>query len=60
MKDSGVGLERLLGREVACNHGVGAQRHSDGGCGWAGESGQRCGGVRKPSALAPEYQGNNL
>ena len=26
----------------------------------AEESGQRCGGVRKSSALAPEYQGDNL
>ena len=60
MKDAGVGLERLLGCEVACNLGVGAQRHSDDGCGWAEESGQRCGGVRKQSALAPVYQGNNL
>ena len=24
------------------------------------EPGQRCGGVREPSALAPAYQGNNL
>ena len=26
----------------------------------AEESGQRCGGVRKSSALAPEYQGDKL
>ena len=60
MKDAGVGLKRLLRREVAQNCGVGAQRHRKGGRGWTEESGQRCGGVRKPSALAPEYQGNNL
>ena len=60
MKDAGVGLERLLRREIARNRGVGAQRHCDGGHGWAEESGQRCGGVRKPSTLAPSYQGNNL
>ena len=60
MKYAGVGIERLLGREVACNSGVVTQRHSDGGCGWAEELGQICGGVGKPSALAPVYQGNNL
>ena len=60
MEDAGVGLERLLGREVARNCGVGTQRHCDSGRGWAEESGQRCGGVRKPSALAPAYQGDNL
>ena len=60
MKDAGVGLERLLRREFARNHGVGAQRHRDGGRGWADELGQRCGGVRNPSDLAPAYQGNNL
>ena len=60
MKDDGVGLERLLGREVALNRGVGAQRHHEGGRGWAEEVGQRCGGIRKPSALAPVYQGDNL
>ena len=60
MKDAGVGLECLFRREIAWNRGVGAQRHCDGGRGWAEESGQRCGGVRKPSALALAYQGNNL
>ena len=60
MKDAGVGLKRQLGREVARNRGVGAHRHRDGGSGWAKESGQRCGSVRKPSALAPEYQGDIL
>ena len=60
MKDAGVGLERLLRHEVAWNRGLGAQRHHDGGRGWAVESGQRRGGVRKPYALAPVYQGDNL
>ena len=60
MKDAGVWLERLLGREVARNRGVGVQRHRDGGRGWVEESGQKCDSVRKPSALAPAYQGNNL
>ena len=60
MKDAGVGLEHLFRREIARNRGVGTQRHRDGGRGWAEESGQRYGGVRKPSALAPAYQGNNL
>ena len=60
MKDADVGLERLLRREIARDCGVGAQRHRDGGRGWAEESGQRCGGIRKPSALVPAYQGNNL
>ena len=60
MKDASVGLERLLRREVARNRGVGAQRHRDGGRGWAEESGQRCGGVIKPSFIAPDFQGNNL
>ena len=53
MKDAGVGLKRLLRREIAQNRGVGAQRHRDGGSGWEEESGQRCGSVRKPYALAP-------
>ena len=35
MEDAGVGLERLLGREVARNRGVSAQRHCDGERGWA-------------------------
>ena len=35
MEDAGIGLERLLGREVARNRGVGLQRHRDGGSGWA-------------------------
>ena len=60
MKDAGVRLERLLRHEVAQNRGVGAYRHRDGGHNWAEESGQRCGGVRKPFALAPAYQGDNL
>ena len=60
MKDAAVGLERLFRREISWNRGVGAQRHRDGGRGWAEESWQRCRGVREPSALAPEYQGNNL
>ena len=60
MKDAGVGLERLLGHEVARNCGVGAQRHRDGGRGWAEESGQRCSGVRNISVLAPVYQSDNL
>ena len=60
MKDSGVGIERLLRHEVSRNRVVGAQRHHDGGRGWAEELGKRCGGVRYPSALAPEYQGDNL
>ena len=59
MKDAGVRLERLLRREVAWNCGASAQYHRDGGHNWTEESGQRCGGVKKPSALAPEYQGNN-
>ena len=60
MKDAGVGLKHLFRREIARNCGVGAQRHCDGGRGWEEGSGQRCGGVRNPSALAPVYQGNNL
>ena len=60
MKDDGVVLEILLRREVARNCGVGAQRHRDGGRDWVEELGHRCGGVRKPSALAPDYQGDNL
>ena len=60
MKDVGVGLERMFRREIAWNRGVSAQRHHDGGRGWAEELGQRCGGVRNPSALAPVYQGNKL
>ena len=60
MKDVGVGLECLFRREISWNRGVGAQRHRDGGRGWAEESGEGCGGVRKPSALAPAYQGDNL
>ena len=60
MKDARVGLKRLLGREVARNCGVGAHRHRDGGRDWVEESGHICGGVRKPSALAPDYQGDNL
>ena len=60
MKDAGVGLELLFRREIARNRGVGAQRHRGGGHGWAEESGQRRGGVRKPSALDPVYQGDNL
>ena len=60
MKDAGVGLKHLLMREIARNRGVGVQCHRDGGRSWAEELGQRCGGVRKPSALAPAYQGDNL
>ena len=60
MKDDGVRLERLLRREVARNLGVGTQCHYDGGHGWTEESGQRCGGVRNPSALPLAYQGDNL
>ena len=60
MKDAGVGLERLLRREIARNRGVGVHRHRDGGRGWEEESGHRCGRVKNPSALAPEYQGDNL
>ena len=60
MKDVGVGLGRLFRFEIAWNRGVGAQRHRNGVRGWAEESGQRCGGVRKPAALVPAYQGNNL
>ena len=60
MKDTGVRLKHLLRREVARNLGVGAQRRRDGGRGWAEELGQRCGGVRNPSAIAPAYQGDNL
>ena len=60
MKDADVGIKRLLRREVARNHGVGAQRHRDGGRGWAEESGQRCGGVRKTFDLDPAYQDDNL
>ena len=60
MEDASVGLKRLLGREVARNHGVGTQRHCDYGRGWEEKSGQRCGGVIKTSALAPEYQADNL
>ena len=60
MKDAGVGLECLFGREVARNCGVGAQNHRDGGHGWAEESGQRCGVFGKPSTLALAYQGDNL
>ena len=40
MKDAGVGLKLLIRREIDRNHGVGAQRHRDGGRGWAEESGQ--------------------
>ena len=60
MEDDGVGLERLLGSEVARNRRVSAQRHRDSGRGWAEESGQICGGVRNSPALAPDYQGDNL
>ena len=60
MEDEGVGLERLIGNEVARNREVGVQCHCDGRRRWAEESGQRCGGVRKPPALAPAYQGDNL
>ena len=60
MNYAGVGLERLLRREVARNRGVGVQRHHAGGRDWAEESWQRCSGVRNPSALAPAYQGDNL
>ena len=60
MKDASVGLKHLLSREIAWNRGVGVQRHRDGGRGWAEESGEGCGGVRKPSALVPAYQGDNL
>ena len=60
MKDTDVGLKCLFRREIAWNRGVGAQRHRDNGRGWAEESGHICGGVRKPSALSPEYQGDNL
>ena len=60
MKDASVGLERLLGRDVAQNCEVGVQRHRDGRRSWAEESGQRCGGIRKPSALDPAYQADNL
>ena len=60
MKDAGVELKRLLGRDVAWNRGVGMQHHSDGGCGWEEELGHRCGGIRNTSALAPSYQGYNL
>ena len=60
MKDAGVGLERLIRREVAQNRGVGVQRHRDSERDWADESGQICGGVRKTSTFAPAYQGDNL
>ena len=60
MKDAGVGLEHLRGREVARNRGVGAQRHCDGRRCWAEELGQISGGVRKLHALSPGYQGDNL
>ena len=60
MKDSGAGLKHLLRREVVRNRGVGVQLHHDGGSNWAEELGQRCGGVRKTSALAPAYQFDNL
>ena len=60
MKDAAVGIECMFRREIDWNRGVGAQRHRDGGCGWAEELGQRCGGVRNPSALDPAYQVNNL
>ena len=60
MKDAVFGLERLFRREIARNRGLGAQRHRDGGRGWVEESGQGCGVIRKPSALAPAYQGDNL
>ena len=57
MEDAGVRLEHLLRREVARNRGVGGQRHHDGGRSWAEYSGQRCGCVINPPALAPVYQG---
>ena len=60
MKDAGVGLEHLLRCEVAQNRGVGAQSYRDSGRGWAEELGHRCSGVRKPSVLAPAYQGDSL
>ena len=60
MKDTSVKIKRLFGCEVARNHGVGAQRHHDGGHGFIEESGQRYGCVRNPSALSPDYQGDNL
>ena len=59
-KDTIVGIKRLLRRDVDQNRGVGAQRHRDDRCGWAEELGQRCGGVRNPYALVPEYQGDNI
>ena len=60
MKYAVVGLKRLFRREISWNRGMGAQRHCDSRRGWAEESGQRCDGIRKPSALAPAYQGDNL
>ena len=39
---------------------MGAHRHRDGGRRRAEELGQRRKGVRKQSALAPAYQGDNL
>ena len=60
MEDSGVGLKCLLGSEVAWDRGVSAQIHHDVGHGWAEETGKIFGSVRKPSALASAYQGDNL
>ena len=48
MEDSGVGLEHLLGGEVARDGGASTHCH------------RADGGVEEPSALAPSYQGNNL
>ena len=60
MKDAGVRLERLFRREIDRNRGVGTQRRRDVGHSWVEESGKRYGDVRKPSALAPAYQVDNL
>ena len=40
MEDASVGHKRLLGHEVAWNHGVGTQHHRYDQCGWAEELGK--------------------
>ena len=60
MEDDGVGLERLLVCEVARNGRVSAHYHRDDRRVSRRGTGEKCGGVRKPSALAPEYLADNL
>ena len=60
IEDAGGRLKKFLGCEVARSYRVSVQSRFDSGRGWGEELGKRCGSVKKPSALAPEYQGDNL